>query len=136
MRLTMGIAGLALLGGALAAGCHYKKPALREWYDLVVVDMSRQDVVDILSRPTVETENEIMYLYDDPENPARFRFVLNEKKIVTAKYFETKTELAARAKEVKAQKRPVEQPPGEESGRPYPGGPLPGFETKPYTSPY
>jgi outer membrane protein assembly factor BamE (lipoprotein component of BamABCDE complex) len=136
MHRTVRLAGWVLAGCFLAAGCHYKKPALNEWYDQVVVDMDRQDVIAILGRPTIETENEMMYLYDDPEDPARFRFVLDDRKVVIAKYYETKDDLAARAKEVKARKRPVEQAEGEEPGRPYPGGPLPGFETKPHKSPY
>jgi hypothetical protein len=128
MRRGLWILALVVLVGFAAGGCRYKNPDLRAWYDKVVVDMDRADVVEILGDPTFEAENEMLYLYDTPEEPARFRFVLDENDVVVERHFETKDELEAQAKAKEEALAPGYQPlPGEEEERPYPGGPLPGF---------
>ncbi len=129
MRRGLWIAGWVALAGFAASGCYYKKPDLRAWYDMIVVDMDRDDVIEVLgAEPTVETENEMIYIYDDPIDPARFRFVLDENDVLVEKHFETKEELEERARAKQEVARPVYEPlPGEERERPYPGGPLPGF---------
>jgi hypothetical protein len=137
MRGSRWIIGLVALGCIVASGCYYKKPELREWYAEIVPDMHRQDVVNILGKPTVEYKNELMYVYDDPEDPARFRFVLNDDGIVIKKYFETKADLAEKARQASSGQPTPPPIAGEEPNRSYPGGPLPGFEGKQYgSSPY
>ncbi len=127
MRMTLWSA-LAVGAATLAlAGCAYRPPALHDWFERVETGMTRQDVVDILGEPTLTIENDLMYLYDDPNDPARFRFVLDEDGTVLEKYFETKSELAARAREAESTIPAFGPTEGEEPDRAYPGGPLPGF---------
>lgn len=125
---------IALVGLALAAlvitGCWYEQPKLAERFKEIEVGMARDDVVDILGKPSIVIENEMFYLYDDPEKPARFRFVMDEQSMVIEKYFETKEELAARAEETKGEVPPIALVPGEDP-RTYPGGPIKRFEKVP-----
>ncbi|MCX5671692.1 MAG: hypothetical protein NTU94_10280 [Planctomycetota bacterium] len=130
MHITRWIVAVVALAGLVAAGCWYQQPKLDEMYGKTSVGMSRDDVIKVLGQPSGVLGNELFYLYDDPEAPARFRFVLNEKGFVVEKYLETKKELAKKAEETMGVVPPVERLPGEE-GRTYPGGPLPRFETKP-----
>lgn len=114
-----------------AAGCWYQRPDLEARYEVILVGMDEYDVVEELGEPTAVIENEMFYLYDDPDDPVRFRFVLDENGVVITRYFERKSDLAKRAEEVKGEFPPVELLPGDEEGRPYPGAPLPRFEKKP-----
>jgi len=127
MRTSRWIVALAGLGCVLASGCYYKKPALRDWYAEIVPDMTRDQVVDIMGRPTREDKNSLMYVYDDPEDPARFLFVLDDNGVVIEKYYQPKTELEEKARQLRSQSTPVAPAPGEEPNRSYPGGPLPQF---------
>jgi hypothetical protein len=141
---------LAVLAAAslAATGCWYQRPELDDMYADVEIGMSKAEVIEALGQPTAvlgdtgagdapgavapEDANEMFYLYDDPLEPVRFRFVLNDKGVVIEKYYETKKELAKRAEETKGQVPPVEPLPGEEEpGRRYPGGALKRFETIP-----
>ena len=130
MHITRWIVAVVALAGLAAAGCWYHQPNLDEWYGKTSVGMSKDEIIKVLGQPSVVLGNELFYLYDDPEAPARFRFVLNEKEFVVEKYVETKKELAKKAEETMGVVPPVERLPGEE-GRVYPGGPLPRFEKKP-----
>jgi len=130
MHITRCVVAAVALAGLVAAGCWYQRPKLDEMYGRTSVGMSREEVAKVLGQPSEVLGNELFYLYDDPDVPARFRFVLNEKGLVVEKYFETKQELAKKAEETMGAVPPVERLPGEE-GRTYPGGPLPRFETKP-----
>jgi hypothetical protein len=139
----------ALAAWSLAAtGCWYQRPDLEDTYADIEVGMSKDDVIERLGQPTAvlgdtgpgdasgapapEDANEMFYLYDDPLEPVRFRFVLNDKGFVIEKYYETKKELAKRAEETKGKVPPIERLPGEkEPERRYPGGPLKRFETIP-----
>ena len=127
MRQAARILVLFAVGGLGSIGCWYQRPPIEQWYKDIATGMDRHDVVKKLGGPTVVIENEMMYLYDDPDNPVRFRFVLDEEGVVVEKYLETKAELAKRTEEVKGELPPVEPIPGEEN-RAYPGGPLPRFE--------
>jgi hypothetical protein len=113
-----------------SAGCWYHRPDIEDWYDDVEIGWEKQQVVDKLGRPTVLIENDMMYLYDDPENPIRLRFVLDEDGKVIEKYYESKEELAKRLEEAQRRVPPTELVPGEEQ-RGYPGAPLERFEKKP-----
>ncbi len=128
MRWSLVVLAVGCLG---AAGCWYQRPDLEARYEVILVGMDEYDVVEELGEPTAVIENEMLYLYDDPDDPVRFRFVLDENGVVITRYFERKSDLAKRAEEVKGELPPVELLPGDEEGRPYPGAPLPRFEKKP-----
>jgi hypothetical protein len=115
---------------ALAAGCWYQRPNLEKKFEDLEIGMAQEDIVDALGEPSFTTDNEMIYLYDDPEKPVRYRFVLNDQQIVVEKYYEPKAMLAKKAKEVYGELDPIESLPGEE-GRTYPGAPLKRFETTP-----
>lgn len=127
MRSKAWIFGWLVVGSLLGTGCYYERPDFDEMYADVVTGMDEDDVVEVLGKPTVIIENEMMYLYDDPDEPVRMRFVLDEERIVIEKYMETKAELAKKAEETKGKYPPLEPMPGEEE-RTYPGGPLERFE--------
>jgi hypothetical protein len=116
--------------GLLAAGCWYQQPNLERRFSEASVGMNKEELAKTLGQPSVVLGNEVLYNYDDPEKPARFRFVFNDQGIIVEKYFEPKLDLARKAAEQRAALPPVERMP-EEPGRVYPGGPLPRFETKP-----
>jgi hypothetical protein len=122
-----------LVGAAavLAAGCWYQRPNFQKMYNRTEIGMTIEEVAKTLKRkPTMTLENEAFYIYDDPEEPVRMRFVLNDKQVVIAKFFENKWDLAKKTEETMGE-IPVTQPlPGEEK-RTYPGGPIPRFEKKP-----
>jgi hypothetical protein len=122
---------LATLGLAIGGCClFYHRPNIERKFSEVVTGMDKREVMKILGRPTTVFENELWYLYDDPTQPVRLRFVLDSNEAVAQKYYETKAELAKRAKVVEGTVPiKVEPLPGEE-GRSYPGGPLPEFEGK------
>ena len=128
MRWSLVVLAVGCLG---AAGCWYQRPNLEARYEEILVGMDKYNVVEELGEPTAVIENEMLYLYDDPDDPVRFRFVLDENGVVITRYFERKSDLAKRAEEVKGEFAPVELLPGDEEGRPYPGAPLPRFEKKP-----
>ncbi len=130
MRRAVGLAVTLVLVAAAVTGCHYRKPPLREWYDQVELGMTREQVIEELGDPTVSYEREMMYLYDDPDDPARFRFVLSAEDEVVERYFETKEELCQKAEEIQEQLVPPPTVPGEDEPRAYPGGPLPQFNPK------
>jgi hypothetical protein len=133
MRHNLWRVGLLLALGLAVGGCclFYHRPKIEKKFAQVVTGMDKREVMKILGRrPTTVFENELWYLYDDPDKPVRLRFVLDPNDIVVEKYYETKAELAKRAKVVEgAVPMKVEPLPGEE-GRSYPGGPLPEFEGK------
>jgi hypothetical protein len=124
---------IILVGAAavLAAGCWYHKPNFQKMYNRVEIGMSIEEVAKALKqKPTVILENEAFYIYDDPEDPVRMRFVLNDKQIVIAKFLENKWDLAKKTEETMGD-IPVTQPLAGEEKRTYPGGPTPRFEKKP-----
>jgi hypothetical protein len=129
MRVNRWLVAIVAVG-ALATGCWYQRPDLDKMFTQVSVGTSQEELVRILGQPSVVLGNEVLYNYDDPEKPARFRFVFNDNRIIVEKYFEPKLDLARTAAEQRAALPPVERLP-EEPGRIYPGGPLPRFETKP-----
>jgi len=132
MRVNCFVATLLAASCLVAAGCWYQRPDLEEMYGKVDVGMTKDKVVEVLGQPTTFVENDMFYLYDDPLDPIRFRFVLDDKDVVVEKYYEPKKELARKAEETKGEVPPVERLPGEaEPGRSFPGGPLKRFEKPP-----
>ncbi|MGB2614244.1 MAG: hypothetical protein WBD63_09935 [Phycisphaerae bacterium] len=123
---------LVLLSAAClgSAGCWYQRPPVEDFYEDVEIGWEKDKVVEKLGRPTVIIENEMLYLYDDPENPVRIRFVLDDQGLVLEKYMETKDELERRMQEAATKVPPVQLAPGEEQ-RTYPGAPVDRFEKKP-----
>ena len=130
MRSNAWMAALVAAACLGSTGCWYQRPDIEDWYEDVEIGWEKQQVVDKLGRPTVLIENDMMYLYDDPENPIRLRFVLDEDEKVIEKYYESKEELAKRLEEARRRVPPVELVPGEEP-RGFPGAPLERFEKKP-----
>ena len=130
MRSNVWMAALVAAACLGSTGCWYQRPDIEDWYEDVKIGWEKQQVVDKLGRPTVLIENDMMYLYDDPENPVRLRFVLDEDEKVIEKYYESKEELAKRLEEARRRVPPVELVPGEEP-RGYPGAPMERFEKKP-----
>lgn len=132
MRRNGWTVGILLTIGFVAGGCalFYHRPPIERKFAEVVTGMDRNDVMHILGKPTTVFENEIWYLYDDPDKPVRLRFVLDSDDIVVQKYYETKAELAKRAKVVEGAVPMEAEPLPGEGGRSYPGGPLPQFEDK------
>jgi len=126
-RVHWAIGCLAIVSLAATAGCWYQRPNLEDKYEDIEVGMTKEKVIKKLGQPTAILENEMFYVYDDPLEPARFRFVLNEKEEVVQKFYETKKELAKKAEEVEGTVPPMQVMPGEE-GREYPGGPLDRFQ--------
>jgi len=140
---------LALLTGAMAglmlAGCWYQRPDLEQQFAHVEVGMTRDEVIEQLGQPThvlgdtiladpddpqsEQKVNELFYLFDDPDDPVRFRLVLDSRDVLIRKFYETKEELAKKAEAVKGEVPPAQLVPGEER-RKYPGGPLKRFEEK------
>jgi len=148
MRVNRYVLAALAVWSVAATGCSYQRPELEDMFADIEVGVSKEDVIEALGQPTAvlgdtgsgeapgapapEDANELFYLYDDPLEPVRFRFVLNDKGFVIEKYYETKKELATRAEEVKGELPPIERLPGEkEPERRYPGGPLQRFETVP-----
>jgi len=130
MRSNAWLAALVAAACLGSTGCWYQRPDIEDWYEDVEIGWEKQQVVDKLGRPTVLIENDMMYLYDDPENPVRLRFVLDEDEKVIEKYYESKEELAKRLEEAQRRVPPVELVPGEEP-RAFPGAPMERFEKKP-----
>jgi len=136
---------MVAFGCLLAAGCWYQRPELEEMFEDIEVGMTRDEVVEELGDPThvlgetvladptdpssEQQVNELFYLYDDPDIPVRFRIVLDADDVVIRKFYETKAELAKKAKAVKGEIPPYQLLPGEDE-RKYPGGPLELFERK------
>ncbi|MBM4017579.1 MAG: outer membrane protein assembly factor BamE [Planctomycetes bacterium] len=133
MRMRKNVlAGAALAAAGLAlAGCFYRPPDTEGMYGRISVGMTRDEVVKALGPPYVVLESEMFYIYDDPPNPVRFRFVLNDQGRVVAKYFESKKELAKRTEETKGEESTAITPPPPPNEPRYPGGPLPRFEKQP-----
>jgi hypothetical protein len=123
------LAVLAAVGLA-ATGCFYWPPRTEEWYAGVSVGMSKDKVIRALGPPTAILESEMFYIYDDPKNPVRFRFVLNDEGLVIAKYYESKKDLAKRMEQTKGEESTATTPALTNEPK-YPGAPLPGFEKKP-----
>jgi hypothetical protein len=121
---------LLAAAGFTSTGCWYQRPPVEDFYEDVKIGWEKQEVVEKLGRPTVTLENEMMYLYDDPDNPVRLRFVLDDQDVVIEKYMETKEELQKRMEEAEKEIPPVQLAPGEEE-RTYPGGPVDRFEKQP-----
>jgi hypothetical protein len=123
------LAVLAAVGLA-AMGCWYRPPKTEEWYAGVSVGMSKDEVIKVLGPPTATLASEMFYIYDDPKDPVRFRFILNDEGLVIAKYYESKKDLAKRTEQTKGEESTAATPslPSEPK---YPGGPLPRFEKKP-----
>jgi len=139
----------ALLAGAMVglmvAGCWYQRPELEEQFANLEVGMTRDEVIEQLGQPThilgdtiladpddpdsEQKVNEMFYLFDDPDDPVRFRLVLDSRDVVIRKFYETKEELYKKAEAVKGEVPPVQLVPGE-GPRTYPGGPLKQFEEK------
>jgi len=125
-RRALGILAIAIA----ATGCYYQSPTVRKTYDKVQVGMSQEKVIKAIGQPTAILENEMFYIYDDPEDPVRLRFVLNSQGVVAERYYESKKDLAKKAEETKGELPPL-QPLPEEEPRAYPGGPIKRFEKKP-----
>ena len=126
-----GLLLVALIAAGLAAtGCWYRSPKAEEWYAGVLVGMSKDEVIKALGPPTVILASEMFYIYDDPRDPVRFRFILNDEGLVIAKYYESKKDLAKRTEQTQGEESTAATPlsPGEPK---YPGAPLPRFEKKP-----
>lgn len=122
---------LVLLSAAClgSAGCWYQRPPVEDFYEDVEIGWEKDKVVEKLGRPTVIIENEMLYLYDDPENPVRIRFVLDDQGLVLEKYMETKDELERRMQEAATKVPPVQLAPGEEQRTS--AAPVDRFEKKP-----
>lgn len=103
MRSNVWMAALVAAACLGSTGCWYQRPDIEDWYEDVEIGWEKQQIVDKLGRPTVMIENDMMYLYDDPEDPVRLRFVLDEDEKVVEKYYESKEELVKRLEE--AQRR-------------------------------
>jgi len=126
-RLLLIVLALAFVA---AAGCWYQRPDSENWYKRVSLGMTKEEVIQKLGEPTVILESEMFYVYDDPKNPVRFRFVLNDQDMVVAKYFESKKELAKKTEQTKGEESTAAPPPPPPGEPKYPGGPLPQFEKK------
>jgi hypothetical protein len=127
-RLLVIVLTLACFG---AAGCWYHPPDTEGWYKKVELGMTKDEVVKKLGDPTVILESEMFYIYDDPQNPVRFRFVLNDGNMVIAKFYESKKDLAKKTEQTKGEESTaVAPPPPAPADSKYPGGPLPKFEKK------
>ena len=118
------------LGCFAAAGCWYQPPDTDGMYKRISLSMTKEEVVKKLGEPTVILESEMFYIYDDPKNPVRFRFVLNDQNVVVAKYFESKKDLAKKTEQTKGEESTAVTPPPPPGETKYPGGPLPKFEKK------
>jgi hypothetical protein len=132
MRTDRLIILVLTLVGFAAAGCWYQRPKTEDWYKKVELGMTKEEVVKKLGDPTVILEGEMFYIYDDPKDPVRFRFVLNDQDMIIAKYYESKKELAKKTEQTKGEEATaVAPPPPPPPGQPkYPGGPHPRFEKK------
>ena len=132
MRRMGWVLGLAVIG-LVAAGCgdknyFYKRPDIEGWYAEVGPGWTEAQVEVLLGKPTRVVEHELFYIYDDPDQPVRLRFVLNNNGEVVEKYYETKEELAKKAEEM------TSQPPLPKKGEnteAYPGAPLERFTAPP-----
>jgi outer membrane protein assembly factor BamE (lipoprotein component of BamABCDE complex) len=132
MRINRWAAGALVVACFVVMGCFYKAPKVDQKYDKISVGMTKAEVVKALGEPSVVHENEMFYIYDDPKNPVRFRFVLNEQDVVVAKHFESKAELANKTAETKGQVPAGQTTAPPPTGEPkYPGGPLKRFEKTP-----
>jgi len=119
------------LAGFAAAGCWYQRPSTETWYKKVELGMTREEVIKKLGEPTVILESEMFYIYDDPKNPVRFRFILDDQDMLIAKYYELKKDLAKKTEQTKGEESTaVSPPPPPSTDAKYPGGPLPKFEKK------
>jgi outer membrane protein assembly factor BamE (lipoprotein component of BamABCDE complex) len=130
MHIHRWVAGILVAGCLAAAGCYYKAPNTEHLLAKVAIGMTKDEVIEVLGQPTAILESEMFYIYDDPRNPVRLRFVLNDRGVVVAKYYESKNELAARAEEAQAEAAKAGRPPPGAEQPPYPGGPMPRFEKK------
>jgi hypothetical protein len=131
MRVTRWIVVVLAVAVIASTGCHYKRPNIEGKFSQTEVGMTKDEVIKTLGHaPTIVTDTEMMYQYDDPLRPVRLRFVMNEQGVVVEKYLESKTELKKRADENDSMEPPTQAVPGDEN-RSYPGGPLPRFEKKP-----
>jgi hypothetical protein len=129
MRIHRYVVAVLAIGTLVAAGCWYQQPRTDEMYAKVTIGMSKDEVVQVLGQPTAILGNDLFYIYDDPDEPVRLRFVLSDKGFVTEKYVETKKDLAKRAEETEGKVPPTQPLQGEEK-RSYPGGPLDRFGKK------
>ena len=130
MRMNRVLVVLALALASVTMGCWYQRPNLDKMFGETQVGMNKDDIIELIGQPTTMIENEMFYIYDDPTEPVRFRFVLNDKNVVTEKYFESKKELAKKAEETIGQVPPTQKLP-DDTQRTYPGGPLDKFSKKP-----
>jgi outer membrane protein assembly factor BamE (lipoprotein component of BamABCDE complex) len=130
MRRSVWAVCLVLVAGVVLGGCYYKRPDIEGNFGKVQIDMTKAQVVALLGEPTKIDSSEMYYIYDDPKDPVRLRFVLDENDLVVEKYYETKRELAKKVEVPGGQLPSVKPLPGEEP-RTYPGGPLDRFEKKP-----
>ena len=80
-------------------------------YKKIELGMTKEEVVKKLGDPTVILEGEMFYIYDDPKNPVRFRFVLNDQDTVVAKYYESKKDLAKKTEQTKGEESTAVTPP-------------------------
>jgi outer membrane protein assembly factor BamE (lipoprotein component of BamABCDE complex) len=132
---------IGVLGAmGLAAGCSgghnimtwnpfYKRPDVEPKFAKVMTGMEKDEVVKILGKPTSTVGHELWYIYDDPNDPVRLRFVLDDSGAVAEKYYETKVSLQEKMKLAAEGRAAPEPTPGEEP-RQYPGGPMKQFQTK------
>ena len=125
-RLLVIVLTLACFG---AAGCWSHPPDTEGWYKKVELGMTKDEVIKKLGDPTVILESEMFYIYDDPQNPVRFRFVLNDDNAVIAKFYESKKDLAKKTEQTKGEESTAVAPPPPAESK-YPGSPLPKFEKK------
>jgi hypothetical protein len=132
MRVSRGLLLVLAVAVVASAGCAYKRPNIEGRFAKTQVGMTKDEVIDILGRsPTVATDTDLMYQYDDPLRPVRLWYVLDEKGVVVEKYLENRKELTRRADENAGKAPPTQQISVEEKeNRSYPGGPLPRFEKK------
>jgi hypothetical protein len=130
MRMTRWMVLVLAFAVVATAGCFYKRPNIEGKFSQTEVGMTKDEVIKVLGRsPTIVSDTEMMYQYDDPMDPVRLRFVLNDQGVVVEKYLETRKDLTRRAEEAALKGPPTQPTPGEEN-RSYPGGPLPRFEKK------
>ena len=111
MRRMGWVLSLAVIG-LVAAGCgsdknyFYKRPDIEGWYAEVNPGWTEAQIFVLLGKPTRIVEHELFYIYDDPDQPVRLRFVLDDKGEVVEKYYETWEELAKKAEEMTNQPPP------------------------------
>ena len=132
MRRQIWLIGVLAAVG-LTAGCSttwnpfYKCPNVEPKFAKVMTGMEKDEVIKILGKPTSTVGHEMWYIYDDPSEPVRMRFVLDDSGAVAEKYYETKASLQDQMKQQAEGRVAPEAAPGEEP-RKYPGGPMQQFQ--------